>query len=77
MLKCINCSSIDVGKIGPKQYFCWDCCIEMTITGDKMDVYQVEPDGTVSSLNDLFVDEALVAASEHPGSDPAGDITVA
>lgn len=56
-MKCINCNSIDIGKIGPRQYFCWNCCIEMSYAGDKLDVYQVEADGSVSSLNDLFVPE--------------------
>ncbi|MNG15663.1 hypothetical protein D3C84_995080 [compost metagenome] len=69
-MRCINCSSIDIGKIGPKQYYCWDCCIEMTIDGDKIDVYQVEKDGTVSSLNDLFFEEAVVV---EEGSDAHGN----
>ncbi|WP_225442568.1 hypothetical protein [Paenibacillus lycopersici] len=58
-MKCINCNSSDIGKIGPHQYFCWNCCIEMSLAGEKLDVYQVEEDGSLSSLNDLFIDEAI------------------
>ncbi|NBD24550.1 hypothetical protein [Paenibacillus glycinis] len=63
-MKCINCHSIDIGKIGPRQYFCWNCCIEMSFAGDKLDVYQVEADGSVSSLNDLFFEEEPLQPQE-------------
>ncbi|MBM7566068.1 hypothetical protein [Paenibacillus sacheonensis] len=63
-MKCINCSSIDIGKIGPHQYFCWNCCIEMNVVGEKLDVYQVEKDGSLSSLNDLFVTEEVANPQE-------------
>ncbi|TYP69550.1 hypothetical protein [Paenibacillus methanolicus] len=57
-MKCINCNSIDIGRIGTRQYYCWNCCIEMTIEEDgRMDVFQVEKDGSLSSLNDLFLEE--------------------
>lgn len=58
-MKCINCKSTDIGKIGTRQYYCWNCFIEMTIDGEKIDVYQVEKDGSLSSLNDLFNDEGF------------------
>ncbi|REE80992.1 hypothetical protein A8990_12038 [Paenibacillus taihuensis] len=58
-MKCLNCNSNDIGKIGKQQYYCWNCCIEFTINGEKLDLFQVEKDGTVSSLNDLFFDVDL------------------
>ncbi|SFT12813.1 hypothetical protein [Paenibacillus sp. BC26] len=58
-MKCINCNSIDIGRIGPHQYFCWNCCIEMSLHGEKLDVYQVEKDGSLSSLNDLFLPQEV------------------
>ncbi|MFC4102126.1 hypothetical protein [Paenibacillus xanthanilyticus] len=61
-MKCINCNSIDIGRIGTRQYYCWNCCIEMTIEEDgRMDVFQVEKDGSLSSLNDLFLEEEAQA----------------
>lgn len=54
MLRCPNCNSKDIGKIGSHQFYCWGCFIELTVNGDKMNVYQVEEDGTLSSLDDLF-----------------------
>lgn len=53
-MKCPNCSSKDIGKIGSHQFYCWSCFIELTVNAGKMSVYQVEKDGTLSSLDDLF-----------------------
>jgi hypothetical protein len=57
LLRCPNCQSIDVGKIGVNQYYCWGCFIEMTIAKGKINTHQVEEDGSLSSLDDLFSDE--------------------
>jgi hypothetical protein len=57
VLRCPNCNSKDIGKIGTNQYYCWGCFIELNVSGDKMNVFQVEEDGTLSSLNDLFFEE--------------------
>jgi len=59
MLRCPNCNSKDIGKIGSHQFYCWGCFIELTVNGDKMSVYQVEEDGTLSSLDDLFFEEDM------------------
>lgn len=59
MMRCPNCNSRDIGKIGSHQFYCWGCCIELNVHGDKMSVYQVEEDGTLSSLNDLFDGDVL------------------
>jgi len=61
VLQCPNCRSKDIGKIGTNQYYCWGCFIEFSLTKNKMDIYQVEEDGTLSSLNDLFEDNELEA----------------
>ena len=57
MFKCPNCKSIDVDKIGVNQYYCWNCFIEMTISKGQINTHQVEEDGTLSSLDDLFSDD--------------------
>lgn len=60
---CPNCSSKDVGKIGTNQYYCWNCFIEMSVSNEQIaSVYQVEEDGSLHSLNDLFIEEQTVAA---------------
>ncbi|MBP2256596.1 hypothetical protein [Virgibacillus alimentarius] len=57
MLQCPNCKSKDIGKIGSQQFYCWSCFIEMTVMGNKLTVHQVEADGSLSSLNDLFTED--------------------
>ncbi len=59
---CPNCNSKDIGKIGSNQYYCWGCFIELAVSGEKMSVYQVEKDGTLSSLDDLFFEDDVVQA---------------
>lgn len=56
-MRCPNCNGRDIGKIGTSAYYCWTCCIEMTITGKALMVHQIEPDGSLSSLDDLFTEE--------------------
>lgn len=54
MLECPNCRSKDIGKIASNHYYCWNCFIELTVSKDIIHVHQVEEDGTLSSLDDLF-----------------------
>lgn len=62
-LRCPNCNSHDLGKVGSNQYYCWSCFIElMVIDGQITSVYQVEEDGSLSSLDDLFLDDSNPAA---------------
>lgn len=53
-MRCPNCHGKDIGKIGASQYYCWNCFIEMTVQNNKLTIHQVEADGSLSSLNDLF-----------------------
>ncbi|MFS0751349.1 hypothetical protein [Oceanobacillus sp. 1P07AA] len=54
MLRCPNCHGKQIGKIGSQDYYCWSCCIELTVSGDQINVNQIESDGSLSSLDDLF-----------------------
>lgn len=54
---CPNCTTKDLGKIGVNQYYCWNCCIEISINKGLVHTNQVEEDGTLSSLDDLFFNQ--------------------
>ncbi len=54
MFICPNCKSRNIGKVGTNQYYCWDCYIELTVDGDHLSMYEVEKDGSLSSLDDIF-----------------------
>lgn len=58
-MHCPNCRCKDIGKIGSNQYYCWNCFVEMTLVKGKLSVHQVEEDGTLSSLDDLFDEQDL------------------
>ncbi|MBN2908623.1 hypothetical protein JQC72_03700 [Polycladomyces sp. WAk] len=59
MLRCPSCNSHDLGKVGTNQFYCWNCFVEFTVAGGEISaVFQVEEDGSLSSLNDLFLDES-------------------
>ncbi|MFC0270108.1 hypothetical protein ACFFIX_01360 [Metabacillus herbersteinensis] len=57
MLNCPNCRSKDLGKIGVNQYYCWGCFIELSVANGKIFTHQVEEDGSLSSLDDLFTED--------------------
>lgn len=58
MLTCPNCQSKDIGKIGVNQYYCWNCFIELSISSNNIiHTHQVEEDGSLSSLDDLFEED--------------------
>jgi hypothetical protein len=57
VLRCPNCNSHDLGKVGTNQLYCWHCFIEMSTRNNHISsVYQVEEDGSLSSLDDLFLE---------------------
>lgn len=58
-MQCPNCKSKDIGKIGTNQYYCWNCFVEMSLANGKLSLHQVEEDGSLSSLDDLFEDRDL------------------
>ncbi len=53
MIKCPICYS-PVGKIGVDQYYCLHCYVELSVSEKSIHVHQVEEDGSLSSLDDLF-----------------------
>ncbi|WP_174613897.1 hypothetical protein [Virgibacillus ihumii] len=57
MFECPNCKGNDLGKIGPQQYYCWNCFIELSVDENVLAIHQVESDGSLSSLDDLFTED--------------------
>lgn len=56
-MKCPNCQGTNLGKIGADQYYCWNCFIELSVVDGKISLSQVEEDGSLTSLDDLFEEE--------------------
>ncbi|MCO7175631.1 hypothetical protein ACFP7A_00420 [Sporolactobacillus kofuensis] len=55
-MKCPNCSSKNIGKIGVNLFYCWDCYIELALEDGQLSLSQVEEDGSLTLLDDLFQD---------------------
>ncbi|MHA6252159.1 hypothetical protein [Oceanobacillus sp. CAU 1775] len=57
MVDCPNCRGSNLGKIGLHAYYCWNCYIEVVVDKNKINLHQIEMDGSLSPLNDLFTEE--------------------
>ncbi|WP_093337715.1 hypothetical protein [Salibacterium halotolerans] len=53
-MHCPYCKSKLTGKLGANHYYCWDCFVEWTIEDGEYTLYQVEEDGSLCCLDDLF-----------------------
>ncbi|WP_202411424.1 hypothetical protein [Halobacillus halophilus] len=53
-MRCPNCNNKNLGKIGSEQYYCWNCCLELSVEEGRININQIEEDGSLSSLNDIF-----------------------
>lgn len=53
-MKCPICGSIDTGKVGTGQYYCWNCLVEFNFSGKRgYSAYYVDEEGALVSLNEL------------------------
>lgn len=66
---CPNCGSRLVGKIGTRQFYCWNCCVEFSQRGNTWEVYHVDQDGVLVPKASLSPDP--VAAGDGLVSEEA------
>ncbi|HHY37048.1 MAG TPA: hypothetical protein GX518_05085 [Firmicutes bacterium] len=52
-MTCPVCGGREVGKVGARQYYCHDCCVEFVVRRDRIQVYQVEDDGTLVAVAEV------------------------
>lgn len=45
---CPVCKRQMIGKVGTDQYYCWECCVEFSVSGQTVQVFAVELDGTLT-----------------------------
>jgi hypothetical protein len=46
---CPLCNERAIGKVGVDQYFCWECCVEFSVHGNNIKMFNVEADGTLTT----------------------------
>lgn len=44
---CPNCGSKLVGKIGARQYYCWECYVEFSRRGNGWQVFELDAEGSL------------------------------
>lgn len=47
MMTCPNCGSRRIGEIGYNQFFCSDCFKEYKVFKRKVEIYNINDDGTI------------------------------
>jgi hypothetical protein len=58
-MNCPLCASIDTGKVGTDQFYCWNCLVEFNMHGQEYTAYYVDEEGTLISLRELAQDGQL------------------
>jgi endogenous inhibitor of DNA gyrase (YacG/DUF329 family) len=44
---CPECGSTRIGRIGSHQYYCSDCCLELQLGRDRVDLFAVDEEGNL------------------------------
>lgn len=50
IVKCPVCGGLQVGKVGSNQYYCWNCYLEFNFNRGRVNLYEVEEDGSLLSI---------------------------
>lgn len=45
MERCPHCGGRALGKVATRQYYCADCCCEVSERGDRLTIYRVDDEG--------------------------------
>lgn len=60
-MNCPLCHSIDTGKVGTEQYYCWHCLHEFCLHGEQgFTAFYVDADGCLIALNESVQANQLV-----------------
>ncbi|HJV44924.1 MAG TPA: hypothetical protein VJ824_04270 [Bacillota bacterium] len=54
IVRCPNCGRINVGQVAPKYFYCSDCFIEMKLNAEHISFYELDENGELECLNDIF-----------------------
>jgi ribosomal protein L37AE/L43A len=47
---CPRCRGRAVGRVGLAQWYCWDCCVEFAKSARGMEIYVMDEEGELVSL---------------------------
>jgi len=59
-MECPVCNERNTGKVGSRQYYCWQCLIEFKITSDhQYRLYYVDSDGSLVEMKESELQEYM------------------
>lgn len=64
LVACPECRGHRVGRIGTRQYFCSDCCLEFVMRNDGVDLFEVDEDGNLVTAGRMKFKEAAVTGGK-------------
>lgn len=67
-MRCPNCGSASIGRVGTEQYYCWDCCVEFNVAGSGVRIFQLDAEGELIAAEP---ENAPGPAEPAPGAGPA------
>jgi hypothetical protein len=50
--KCPVCGGMQVGRVGSDQYYCWNCFLEFNYNQGRVNLFEVNEDGTLLALDE-------------------------
>lgn len=60
LVACPACSGHRVGRIGTRQYFCSDCCLEFVVRSDRVELFEVDEEGNLVTAGRRWLTPAPV-----------------
>ena len=54
-MDCPVCNGKTVGKVGPAQFYCWNCFVEYQLQDDEMRIFSVAEDGSLIDYEPLAI----------------------
>lgn len=63
MFTCPICNGRAIGRVGNDQFYCWDCFVEYSVSGNQVKIYDIAEDGSLVDVNLSETEIATVDAS--------------
>jgi hypothetical protein len=48
---CPQCGSHDIGRIAPDHFYCWECCVEISVAAGRCRIFAVDAEGVLVPLD--------------------------
>ncbi|MCG0239665.1 MAG: hypothetical protein L6E13_10885 [Firmicutes bacterium] len=73
-MRCPECGSRSVGRVGAEQYYCWDCCVEFRVVRGEVRVFYLDPDGELTAAGPPLLSQR---GRSRRGQEPGGEAQAA